>query len=256
VWPPIRFDRPLGVGAQGGHGFVRYSVGAYEPGRRIRFDFPLPQGGFHALETEPLDGGRCLVRHVLEQRQGLGAALLWATAIRPLHEAMVGDLLDNIVRAATPDRPPRPARWTRRTRLLHRAVRDRAKAVPPPRAAELARRAFERPDFIDACRIPLHPGMPLAPHAWRTVLPFPVTASAEREILLGQDAGHLDFRASLLVEGDAVTLTTVVRVHNRRGRAYWTAVRPFHPLMARLMLTRAHRRLTRRAAPAPVRVAG
>jgi hypothetical protein len=33
-WPAMRFDRPLGVGARGGHGPVRYAVGAYVPGRR------------------------------------------------------------------------------------------------------------------------------------------------------------------------------------------------------------------------------
>lgn len=256
LWPPIRFDRPLGVGADGGHGFIRYSVGAYEPGRRIRFDFPPPERGFHALEIEPLDGGRCRVRHVLEQPQGVRETVVWALVVRPLHDAMIEDLLDNVVRAAVPDAPVRPARWTRRARLLHSLVRARPKAVTPPDAALLARRAFTRPDFTDACRVPLDPGMPLDPDAWRTVLPFPVRATAENEILLGEDAGHLDFRASLLVDGDTVALTTVVRIHNLRGRLYWAAVRPFHPLAARLMLARAYRRLARDAAPASVRAAG
>src|SRR5918992_4999972 len=55
-WPndPIGFDRPLGVGARGGHGPIRYTVVAYEPGRRIAFEFEpragprgqhKPQGG-------------------------------------------------------------------------------------------------------------------------------------------------------------------------------------------------------------------
>ncbi|MBU1073515.1 hypothetical protein KKG45_09740, partial [bacterium] len=43
-WPPMRFDRPLQVGARGGHGLVRYDVGASEPGRSIRFDFTAPRG--------------------------------------------------------------------------------------------------------------------------------------------------------------------------------------------------------------------
>ncbi|MDQ0845060.1 DUF2867 domain-containing protein [Streptomyces sp. V1I6] len=255
VWPPIRFDRPLGVGADGGHGFVRYAVGEYEPGRRVRFDFPPPENGFHALEIEPLGPGRCLVRHVLEQRQNVRETLLWALVIAPLHDTMVEELLDNAVRAATPGAPLRPTRWTRRARLLHRAVGDRAKAAPSPASATLARQAYEKPDFMDACRIPLNPGMPQDPEAWRTVLPFPVRATAPNEILLGKDAGHLDFRASLLIEDDTATLTTVVRIHNLRGRLYWALVRHFHPLTARLMLTRTRHRLARRAAPAPLRPA-
>ncbi|WP_244258120.1 DUF2867 domain-containing protein [Streptomyces sp. Tu 2975] len=149
----------------------------------------------------------------------------------------------------------RPTRWTRRARLLHRAVGDRAKAVTPPASAALARQAYEKPDFMDACRIPLNPGTPRDPDAWRTVLPFPVRATAPNEILLGEDAGHLDFRASLLIEGDTATLTTVVRFHNLRGRLYWALMRRFHLLAARLMLARTRRRLARRAAPAPLRPA-
>ena len=38
-WPPMRFDRPLSVGAVGGHGPIRYVIEAYEPGRSIRFHF-------------------------------------------------------------------------------------------------------------------------------------------------------------------------------------------------------------------------
>ncbi|MDQ3135435.1 MAG: hypothetical protein M3Q76_11655, partial [Acidobacteriota bacterium] len=32
-WPAMKLDRPLGVGAKGGHGPIRYVVEAYEPGR-------------------------------------------------------------------------------------------------------------------------------------------------------------------------------------------------------------------------------
>jgi len=33
-WPPMKLDRPLQVGAAGGHGPIRYRVESYEPGRR------------------------------------------------------------------------------------------------------------------------------------------------------------------------------------------------------------------------------
>jgi len=43
LWPAMKFDRPLQVGAVGGHGPIRYTVEAYEPGRRIRFRFTAPR---------------------------------------------------------------------------------------------------------------------------------------------------------------------------------------------------------------------
>ena len=131
VWPPIRFDGPLAVGAAGGHGFIRYSVGAYEPGRRIRFDFAPPSNGFHALELEPLDGGGCRVRHVLEQKQGLKSSLLWTLVIRPMHDTMIEELFDNVERAATPGALTRPYQWTRRARLMRRLIWDRPVATAP-----------------------------------------------------------------------------------------------------------------------------
>ncbi|MEV6393385.1 DUF2867 domain-containing protein [Streptomyces sp. NPDC051907] len=256
VWPPIRFDGPLAVGAVGGHGFVRYSVAAYEPGRRIRFDFPPPENGFHALDVEPLADGSCRVRHVLEQRQNLKEALVWSLAIRPMHDAMIEELLDNVVRAATPAAPLTPFRWSRWPRLMHGLVWDRPTAVAPPVGAELAHRAWPAPDYADAYQLPLDPGMPRTPEAWSGVLPFPVVASTPTELLLGKDASHLDFRASVLVADDKVTLTTVVKTHNWRGRLYFGAVRLLHPAMARLMLRRTHRRLAFAAPSAPERLAG
>jgi len=59
------------------------------------------------------------------------------------------------------------------------------------------------------------------------------------EVLLGTDQGHLGFRASVLVEPDRVVLSTVVRLHNRRGRAYSALVRRIHPVVVRGMLSRA-----------------
>lgn len=44
-WPAMRLDGPLRVGADGGHGPVRYFVTNYEPGRRVR-------GAVRAVGTE------------------------------------------------------------------------------------------------------------------------------------------------------------------------------------------------------------
>lgn len=49
-WPAMRLDRPLGAGAVGGHGAIRYTVQRYEPGGkwcsssapRCRWSAPTP----------------------------------------------------------------------------------------------------------------------------------------------------------------------------------------------------------------------
>ncbi|MFE7777866.1 DUF2867 domain-containing protein [Streptomyces sp. NPDC057445] len=255
AWPPMRFDRPLGVGADGGHGFVRYKVGAYRPGRSVRFDFAPPGNGFHGMHIEPLGPARCRVVHVLEQRQSLKEALRWSLVVRPVHDVVVEELLDNIERAATGSLDA-PVRWSPRVRLTHRLVRYRPRAVAVPEAARLARGAFDRVDFCDAWQLPLEPGMDRDPRAWRGVLPFAVQAADGDELLLGEDASHLDFRASLLVGERDVTLTTVVRTHNRLGRLYFAPVRYIHPFMVRWMLRRTYRALALAAPSAAERSGG
>lgn len=242
AWPPMRFDRPLGVGADGGHGFVRYAVGAYEPGRSIRFDF-TPQGkGHHRVDVEPAGAGRCRVVHALEQRATLRERLVWALAIRPMHDVVVEELLDNIERAATGS-VRHPVRWPLWVRLMHRLLWDRPKAVSVPEDARLVRTAFDRTDFEDAWQLPLGPGMERDPQAWRRVLPFPVKAVGTGELLLGKDASHLDFRASVFLDEEHITLTTAVKTHNALGRLYFGVVRYVHPIGARFALRRTHRRL-------------
>ena len=63
------------------------------------------------------------------------------------------------------------------------------------------------------------------------------------EVLVGTDQGHLGFRASVLVESDRVVLSTLVRLHNRRGRVYSVFVRQIHPWVVRGMLGRASREM-------------
>ncbi|MGW7487802.1 DUF2867 domain-containing protein [Streptomyces sp. NPDC054786] len=245
AWPPMRFDRPLGVGADGGHGFVRYRVAAYEPGRRLRFDFTDGGTGWHEATVHPLGPGSCRVEHVLESQLPLFRRLMWSLAIRPVHGTVVEELLDNIERAAT-GRVSAPARRSARVRLLHRLLWDRPRAVPLPGTARLAHGAFPRTDFQDAWQLELRPGMPPEPEAWQGVLrgaAFPVVGRTDHEILLGADTRQLGFRASVHVADGRVTLGTVVRIHRAGGRLYFAVVRRFHPFMARLMLRRFHRRL-------------
>jgi len=95
-WPAMRFDRPLGVGADGGHGPIRYAVDAYDPGRCVSFRFKKPEGfhGSHRFEIEELSPERVILRHVIEMRAVGRAAWSWLFAIRPLHDALMEDALD------------------------------------------------------------------------------------------------------------------------------------------------------------------
>jgi len=70
---------------------------------------------------------------------------------------------------------------------------------------------------------------------------FDTVAWSDDEVLVGIDQAHLSFRASMLLERRRVVLTTVVQVHNARGRAYWALVRWIHPAVVRSMLARANR---------------
>jgi len=60
------------------------------------------------------------------------------------------------------------------------------------------------------------------------------------ELISGADDKHLDFRVSLLRDGcERVVLSTAVMTHNLFGRAYLTAILPFHRFGVAELLTRA-----------------
>jgi hypothetical protein len=121
-WPndPIGFDRPLGVGARGGHGGIPYTVVAYEPGRRIAFEFEPGSGlrGHHRFEIDPVGSDRARMRHVLDVEAD-GVYRLVRPVFLAMHDALVEDLLDKAELAAT-GRLARAARWPRWLRLANR----------------------------------------------------------------------------------------------------------------------------------------
>lgn len=94
-WPVLRFDRPLGVGAKGGHGPIRYHVTEYEPARRIRFVFSRPTGlrGYHEWQAQPVPAGYEL-RHSLVAKTVGWTVLSWPSIWRWLHDALLEDALD------------------------------------------------------------------------------------------------------------------------------------------------------------------
>ncbi|GAA3096027.1 DUF2867 domain-containing protein [Streptomyces rectiviolaceus] len=244
AWAAMIFDRPLGVGATGGHGPVRYSVTEYEPGHRVRFDFTPPDNGFHELSVEPIGERRCRVRHVLETRPHGKDRLLWSAVVRPLHDTIIEEVFDNIERAATGG-CARPVRWSPRVRLYNRLMWSRPETVGVPESAHLIRTAVDRPGYEDAYRMELLPGQPRDPEAWTGILrdAFPVIDRDGDELLLEVEARGLTARASILVDERYVTLSSTVRADTLRGRIYWGVVKQAHPFMARMMLRRTHRRL-------------
>ncbi|MET9697424.1 SRPBCC family protein [Streptomyces sp. NPDC006529] len=118
-WPALEFDRPLAVGATGGHGPVRYAVTAYVPGTWARFTFSGPRGfhGFHEFAVLPVDGERTVLRHTLAMKTGGLARLTWPLAFRAMHDACLEDALDRAELACT-GTVARPARWSPYVRLL------------------------------------------------------------------------------------------------------------------------------------------
>ncbi|MDB5479394.1 MAG: hypothetical protein JWO83_447 [Caulobacteraceae bacterium] len=71
---------------------------------------------------------------------------------------------------------------------------------------------------------------------------FPIESATRNRVVLGFDDKHLDFRVVVDVVGAGVvrevTATTLVRLHNLLGRAYLTAILPFHKLIVRSMLSK------------------
>lgn len=118
-WPRMRLDRPLGIGARGGHGPIRYTVEAYVPGQMVRFRFTAPIGfdGWHGFEVLDATAAHCVLEHRIEMDARGPALLTWPLAIRHLHDACVEDALSQAQRAL--GNTPRPVSWPVRVRLLH-----------------------------------------------------------------------------------------------------------------------------------------
>jgi Protein of unknown function (DUF3995) len=104
-WPAMKLSHGLVEGSRGGHGFVRYSVASVDPHRVVfRFDERIGLRGTHSFELEELPTGGCVLRHVLEGH-GIGSMRIgWPLVVRPLHNALVEEGLDNAVRELDGDR--------------------------------------------------------------------------------------------------------------------------------------------------------
>ena len=69
---------------------------------------------------------------------------------------------------------------------------------------------------------------------------FPVLSETPQRLVAGFNDHHLDFRVVVDVapadHGQQVTATTLVRTHNWLGRAYLTAIMPFHRMISKTLL--------------------
>jgi Protein of unknown function (DUF2867) len=71
---------------------------------------------------------------------------------------------------------------------------------------------------------------------------FPVLAETPDRMIMGFNDKHLDFRVVVdvvppgSVPSQQVTLTTLVKTHNRFGRIYLATIMPFHRLIAPALL--------------------
>lgn len=277
AWEPMILDRSVQVGAAGGHGPIRYRVVEHEPKRRVRFAFDPECGleGTHEMTVTPLGPERCQVRHVVDAEPRGAMRVFLPLVVVSMHDAVLEDLLDNAERAGTGSvrRPAQWSSWVKALYLLTEGARPRS--VPIPAAARLARAAFADTDLADAWQVSLRPGHSRDPEIWadavfrqppelvsallglRNLLvpligvergnmdSFNTVDRTDDEVLLGADADHLDFRASILIAGDTLTVSSVARAHNSRGRIYLAPVRLAHPGIVRAMLRHAVRRQSR-----------
>lgn len=146
-----------------------------------------------------------------------------------------------------------------------------------PRLVSLAFDDLPRPDYADVLVVPLPHGAPVDPAVWareifavrtapvwvrgafvvrQALAPligvaradqgvFDVARTEGEEALIVADDRHLDFRCAVGVGAGArlVRVTTAVRLHGWRGRAYFAPVRLAHGPVLHAMLRRAARGL-------------
>ena len=251
AWWPMRLDRPLSVGAKGGHGPVRYEVVAYEPGR-VRFAFE-PGGrldGYHEFSVSPDGPDRCVVTHVLAGRTVGSGRWLWPLVIRWCHDSVVEEAFDRVEGSVT-GRVRRPHRRGPWVSALRRLMSDKPRPAALPEDARLAREAFkgidgtdsaDGVDYTDSFEIRLRPGMPTDPSAWAREIffhkPFPTIAGTAEETLIG-DVKPVDFRVSVLVRDGRLHMSTLVKLDGAAQRRYFGFVSLFHRTFVKSMLRRA-----------------
>lgn len=138
AWPPMQFDRPLGKGARGGHGPVRYIMEQFIPGRKAVFRFE-PEGliagfdGVHFFEVSPASGG-VVITHVIDVRCGFGQWAKWRLVVEPLHDALIEDAFDKVHNAVSGAKT-KSSPWSPRVRFLREMLARKRKREERKRCA-------------------------------------------------------------------------------------------------------------------------
>ena len=125
-WSPMKFDRPLGIGAVGGHGMIRYVVEEYRTGHFVSFRFTEPQGfiGTHAFDLQEFSPGVVRIRHVIRMKLKGAARIWWPLVIRWLHDALIEDAFDK-AEAYISSQAIKQGTLSLRVRLLRRLFKRR-----------------------------------------------------------------------------------------------------------------------------------
>ena len=123
-WPRMKLKPGLQPGAEGGHTPIRYRVEEVTP-NRVVFRFTPPSSGFaaglHGTHRFEVDGN--VLRHVLEGDARGWMVLRWPLVIRPLHDALLEDALDQAESSLGGTARPRVhSPWVR---FLRRVLRKR-----------------------------------------------------------------------------------------------------------------------------------
>ncbi len=94
----MKFNKPLSIGAVGGHSSIRYSIKKYVPGEFIEFSFTAPKGfdGTHFFEVAAINSNDTELKHTILMRTHGSASFSWLLAIRPLHDALLEDALTKV----------------------------------------------------------------------------------------------------------------------------------------------------------------
>jgi len=119
-WSKIKFDRPLEVGAIGGHGAIKYKVIEYNPSSSIKFKFTKDLEGYHEMVITEINRNECLLRHSIYAKVTGFMIFLWPIMIRPLHNALIEDLLDKVEIQLSSVKSPKL--WNSWVKLLRRLI--------------------------------------------------------------------------------------------------------------------------------------
>lgn len=97
-WPAMRLKDGLKIGSCGGHGQIRYTIIAFEPGSHIKFKFTKPLGfnGTHELNVKAVSDKTSEISHLIQMKTNFKASFLWVFVIRWLHDALIEDAFDKI----------------------------------------------------------------------------------------------------------------------------------------------------------------